>query len=125
MAQHLVFKEALQPIPLIIAEVERIDHHHVITRQFGDNVLINGFELYGQILHFLLDLFEQLFGIIGTFIITRVHMDHDLAFHIRHPHPEKFVEVVGVNTQKTDALNNRVVAISRFLQDALIKRQPA
>ena len=51
--------------------------------------------------------------------------DNDATFQLRKADLIKFVEVVGVDPQKTHALNQRVAFICRFLKDALVEGQPA
>jgi hypothetical protein len=42
----------------------------------------------------------------------------------RHPHFHELVQVAGRNSQKLDALQQRVFLVARLFQHALVKLQP-
>ena len=63
--------------------------------------------------------------VFGFFIVTGIVGNHNLTFYVCHPYPEKFVQVIRVNSQKANTLNRRIIFIGSFLQHAFVKRQPA
>ncbi len=54
----------------------------------------------------------------------RAIVDQQFTLDLGKPHTEKFVHVVGKNAKKPGSLNDRNVFICRFLQHALVERQP-
>ncbi len=119
--QHVVVEVVLDELALLLVQVEPPQQVDVVVGQFGhDLVLEDVAELLLLPVDDLEDLFEQLLGVVVQFALGFLAHAQQVAV-LRHPYPEKFVQVIGIDGQELDAFEQGHGRVFGLLQDAVIE----
>ena len=113
----------LEPGALGLLQVGAVDQGHADVCQFGPQFLPALLLVMRQSRHRLADAGELLVGGQSVRAQRGDRLAH-LTLQAGDAHHEKFVEVVGRDRQEAHPLQERMVAIGRFLQDAAVEVQP-
>jgi hypothetical protein len=92
--------------------------------QLCDQCSVGLFEFIPQQDHLFLDLIKDFLGVLPLFTAHGLcHINH--PFNGGHPDLEKFILVIGVNTQETESFDKGDIRIHGFLQNPLVESKPA
>ena len=121
--KDMLEKAIVEPLVFLRREVILADNHDVVVGQFLLKLKPAEILLGHQFLGKFPDLFQLLGGVQAIIAYLDNLLAH-LAHQARHTHHEKLVEVVAGDGQKTQALEQRMVAIAGFFQHPHVEAQP-
>ena len=119
--QHRILEILAYEGSLTLVQLPFVDQIDTNLPQLPEQVLVGFFELLLQFEYPQLDGFQQL-GELRRRVRPR---NGGQTTHLRHPHPEKLIQVIGENPQIAQALNDRHLAVLGFLQYPGIEGKPA
>ncbi|MNY04290.1 hypothetical protein D3C86_1369570 [compost metagenome] len=104
---------------LVGGKLAFVNQEDLVTRHFEQQLVVQTVKFLVCFQDARLD-FTQKVARMG--VQALLFADDDPPLQFSKTHLVEFIQVIGVNPQKTHTLNQRVALISRFLKDTFVER---